>query len=55
MIELSRPCAVKVTRRVVRLRSDTPSCDWGTDASRFVNCHLWKLVSRVCCLISRSA
>src|SRR5882762_3312288 len=30
----SRPCAVRVTRRVVRLRSDTPSFDSSTDNRR---------------------
>src|SRR5580692_2647116 len=33
-LKYSRPCAVRVTRRVVRLRSDTPSFDSSTDNRR---------------------
>src|ERR1700733_15716179 len=33
-LKYARPCAVKVTRRVVRLRSDTPSSDSSTDNRR---------------------
>src|SRR5207237_6257963 len=33
-LKYSRPCAVNVTRRVVRLRSDTPSSDSSTDNRR---------------------
>src|SRR4029077_6181608 len=33
-LKYSRPCAVKVTRRVVRRRSDTPSSDSSTDNRR---------------------
>src|SRR6202158_1960201 len=33
-MKYSRPCAVRVTRRVVRLTSDTPSFDSSTDNRR---------------------
>jgi hypothetical protein len=33
-LKYSRPCAVRVTRRVVRLRSDTPRFDSSTDNRR---------------------
>src|SRR5882724_12395825 len=33
-LKYSRPCAVNVTRRVVRLRRDTPSSDSSTDNRR---------------------
>src|SRR6266702_1773198 len=33
-MKYSRPCAVRVTRRVVRLSSDTPSSDSSTDNRR---------------------